>query len=342
MIKKLLLFLVFLACFSCASVFNKETTVVHISSDKAGKIVYQQDTLQVHQKEIKITPRRRNRVLKIKVLKDSLQRDFYLEPKLSKLYWANLINNYGIGMLIDLTNNKRFTYQHNLHFVTDSATNQIVIETKKVTAIPKNTFLVYTSPLQFLDFFNEPMGTLGAEYFFMKNISLSGEYGFRNSSFYNRDYNFGFLDEKASVFRIETKWYNAINLTKNVLLNEYLSLEYRQLNSNYHDNLTYYFKDYSLGNGPINDDFATQKTVSIVNFKYGILVPLGKKMYFDFYTGFGIRTKKFDHINLEYNKQIHQINFSDDLSLFDIREFKDYNQKSFLNYSLGFKFGIKL
>ncbi|WP_439132274.1 hypothetical protein [Polaribacter sp.] len=342
MIKKLLLFLVSLACFSCASVFNKETTVVNISADKDSKIVYQQDTLQVHQKEIKITPTRRNRVLKIKVLKDSLQRDFYLEPKLSILYWANILNNYGVGMLIDLTNNKRFTYAHHLHFITDSVTNQIVLGTKKVTAIPKHTFFVYTSPLQFLDFFNEPMGTLGAEYFYMKNISVSGEYGFRNSSFYNRDYNFGFIDEKASVFRIETKWYNAINLTKNVHLNEYLSLEYRQLNSSYHDNLTYYFKDYTIQSGSISDDFATQKTVSIVNLKYGILVPLGKKLYFDFYTGFGIRTKQFNHINLEYNQQLHNINFFDTLFLFNPRRFKNYDQRTFLNYSLGFKFGIKL
>ncbi len=342
MIKKLLFFLVLLCCFSCASIFNKKTTVVKISSDKESKIIYQQDTLQVYQKEIKITPIRKNRVLKIKVLKDSLQKDFYLEPKLSKLYWANILNTYGIGMLIDLTNNKRFTYQHNLHFITDSINNQIVIGTKKVTAIPKHTFFLYTSPLQFLDVFNEPMGTLGAEYFFMKNISLSGEYGFRNSSFYNRDYDFGFLDEKASVFRIETKWYNAINLTKNVHLNEYLSLEYRQLNSSYHDNLTYYFKDYSIQSGPISDDFATEKTVRIVNFKYGLLVPLGKKMYFDFYTGLGIRTKQFNHINLEYNEQLHDISFVDTYFLFNPRSFKNYNQRSFLNYSLGFKFGIKL
>ncbi|WP_397446283.1 hypothetical protein [Polaribacter sp. R77954] len=341
--KKLILFSLFILLFNaCASLLNKERTIVKFSADSNSKIIYQNDTLQVDRQQIKIEPKRSNRALKITVLKDNLNQDFYLESKLSSLFWANIFGNYGAGMLIDFSNNKRFTYQHNLHFVTDSVKQKIVLSNQKINAIPKNSVFLYTSPLQFLDFFNEPMATLGTEYFLRNNISVSGEYGFRNSAFNDREHNVTFLTEKASIFRVETKWYNVINFTKNVHSDEYLSIEYRQINSNYNDNINYYNRDNTIQYDFITDDFATKKTVSIINLKYGILVPLGKKMYFDFYSGFGIRTKKFDHINLEYNKQIHQINFSDDLSLFEIREFKDYNQKSFLNYSLGFKFGIKL
>jgi hypothetical protein len=341
--KNTTLFLIFiLLCSSCATIFNKKTTTIKLSSDNESKIIYDKDTLHIYKKPIKIKPKRSDKTLKITVLKDSLKKDFLLEKKISPLFWANLINIYGLGMLVDITNDKRFTYKHNLHFVTDSTTNTIEINKKKVTFLPKNSFFIYTSPLQFLDFFNEPMSTLGIEYSLMKNISLSAEYGFRNSVFQNQPHSIEFLDEKARVFRLETKWYNGINFINNVHLDEYLGLEYREIKSQYNDNLNYTNRISINQINSIRDDFATVKTVGIINLKYGILVPLSKTFYFDFYSGFGVRVKKFNHINLEYNKEIHQLNFSDDLSFFDTNDFKNYNKKAFLNYSLGFKFGIKL
>ncbi|KGL62891.1 hypothetical protein [Polaribacter sp. Hel1_85] len=186
------------------------------------------------------------------------------------------------------------------------------------------------------------MGTLGTEYFIKDNISLSAEYGFRNTSYPNSDSNVLYLKEKASTYRFETKFYNNINLTNNVHLNEYLALEVRTIKSQYNDYINYTVINDIDTHEYITDDFATKKTVTIINLKYGLLVPIGEKFYFDFYSGLGVRTKKYQHINLEYNKLIHQTNFSDDISLFDYKRFKSYEKKSFLNYSLGFKFGIKL
>lgn len=328
---------------SCATILNKQTTVVKISSDTNSKIIHLQDTLNLNKKQIKIYPKRVNSPLKITIVKDNLKKDFYFESKRSALFWANIFSGYGIiGLFIDLTNNKRLTYPHNLHFVTDSLTNQIVLSNKKIALLPKNKFFLYTSPLQFLDFFNEPMASLGAEYFLLDNVSISGEYGFKNSTIRFQNYNVKFLDDKAAIFRIETKWYNGINLTKNVHLNEYLGFEFRQIKSQYNDNINYYNKEaYNLSYNNISDDFATQKTVSILNLKYGILVPIGKKLYFDFYTGLGLRVKNYKHLNLEYDKTIHQINY-DDIFIFYDNDFKNYTKKSFLNVSLGCKFGIRL
>jgi hypothetical protein len=341
--KKIIVFLILiLLCNSCASILNKKTTRVKLSADTEANVVYQKDTLFIHKKPIVIKPIRSKEALKITVLKDSLKQDFSIEPKISTWFWVNITHNYALGMLIDFTNNKRFTYKRSLHFVTDSISNKIVFSTKKVTSIPKNTFFLYTSPLQFLDFFNEPMATLGAEYSFMKNISLSAEYGFKNSLFRKRNHNVKFLEEKARIFRLETKWYNVVNVTKNVHLNEYLALEYREIKSQYNDNITYNNRVSFSGRNFISDDFATVKTVRIFNIKYGILVPISNTFYFDFYTGFGIRTKNFNHVNLEYNREIHQIDFRDTLFLFDTSSFEDYTQKTFFNYTLGFKFGIKL
>jgi hypothetical protein len=337
--KKIIIFLLgIIVLNSCASIFNKDTAVIKISSDKKSQVIFKQDTLQIHKKQIKIRPKRAKEVVKLTVLKDSLQKDVYLESKISTLFWANILYTYGLGMIVDLTNDKRFTYKHNLHFVTDSITNTIEISNKKITSIPKNSFFIYTSPLQFLDFFNIPMATVGTEYFPIENFSVSAEAGFRFTDFSNRDVNIEFLDEKARLLRFEGKWYNAINLSNNVHLNEYIGLEYRQIKSQYNDNLEYFNRN-GLDN-LIIDDFATVKTVSIINLKYGILMPIGDNFYFDFYTGLGVRTKQFDYRNLEYDRQIHEIT-NDGVSILGIRRFKDYDKRTFLNYSLGFKFGLK-
>lgn len=322
---------------SCASIINGQKAVVKISADKESKIVFLKDTISINKQQIKIRPLRSKNPLKITVLKDNLKKDFSFNRKISGLFWLNIFNNYGAGMLVDLTNNKRFRYKHNLHFVTDTISKKIVLSDKKVTVLPKNTFFLYTSPLQSFDFFSVPITTLGAEYFIKDNFSFSTEYGIKVVDTHKERNTISYLKDKASTFRFETKLYNNINATENVHLNEYLSLEFRKIKSQYNDNINYYDQN----NNYIKDDFATQKNVTIVNLKYGFLVPLGKKFYFDFYSGLGIRTKKFHHINLEYDKSIHQIE-NNDFPHFNFREFKNYTKKSLLNLSLGFKFGIKL
>ena len=318
---------------SCASILNGKKNSIKISADNESEIVFNKDTLAISRKGDFIHPIRSKKSLKITVLKDSLKDDFYLKPKLSSAFWANIFYNYGLGILVDITNNKRFIYKQNMHFATDTLAKKIVLDNKKIATIPKNIIFIYTSPLQFLDIFSMPMPTLGAEYFIKKNISLSAEYGFRNTGYRNRSYNIKYLQEKDNTYRFEAKFYNKINLTKNVHLNEYLALEYREIKSQYNDRFKYSLKDNSNQNDYITEDFATKKRISIINLKYGLLVPVREKFYLDYYTGFGVRIKKFEHINFEFDESIHQIYFNDDISFFDLVEFKNYTKKSFLNYS---------
>lgn len=334
--------LLFVAIFlsSCASIFNLETTKVKISADKKSKIIFNNDTISINKEPTTIRPKRSKKPLTLTVVKDTLQKEFSFKRKLS---YTNLLNiyNYGIGFLVDLTNEKRFTYKKNLHFVTDSIKNKIVLSNKKVTFIPKNALFIYTNPPQLFDLVSFPKVTIGIEYFFLKNLSLSAEYGFLAPNAEISRYNVEYLKEKATTYRFETKWYNAINLTENVHIDEYLGLEIRGINSQYNDFLEYYEYITTKPNSIITDNFATKKRVTVFNLKYGILLPIGKRFYFDFYTGLGLRIKKFNHINLEYNREIHQLNESDFFA-FDWNRFNDYDSKSFLNISLGFKFGIKL
>jgi hypothetical protein len=338
--KKLGFFLLIILIFnSCASIFNGTKTVVKISADEESLVDFQNDSIIVDKKQIVLRPKRSKKPLEIEIIKDSVNDKFSFEHRVSSLYWMNIFSNYGIGLLVDLTNDKRFTYKRNIHFANDNKTKKIMLSDKKITKLPKNKFFLYTSPLQALDFFSIPIFTLGTEFFIRDNFSLSAEYGFRNSNFHNNEVNVTYLEEKAKLYRIETKFYNGINVLKNVHVNEYWGIEFREIKSQYNDKI-----EYSFINGQntfIEDDFATRKRVSIINLKYGFIMPIGKRFYFDFYTGFGIRIKKFDYINLEYNEAIHLLE-EDNFFSFDFREFNNYTKKSTLNYSLGFKFGIKL
>lgn len=334
-----LLLLITLSLSSCATILNSENTIVKISSDKASEIIFNNDTISVNRKQIKIRPKRSKNPLKITVLKDSLKKEFYLNKNLSATYFLNFYN-YGAGFFIDLFSHKRFRYNHNLHFITDSVSNKIMLSDKKITTVRKNKIFIYTSPLKTLDFISIPMANLGFEYFIKDNYSISAEYGFFISNKELEKHNITYLEEKANEFRIEAKWYNGINLTKNVHLNEYLGLELREIYSQYNSFIEYSNKNTNQNNF-IVDDFATKKNVTVVNLKYGLLLPIGKRFYFDFYTGLGVRIKSFNYLNLEYNENIHQL-YDDDFFSFDIRDFEGLDKKTHLNISLGFKFGINL
>lgn len=335
-----LLLIIILTLNSCASIFNGKRTKVKISADKDSKIIFDSDTISIDIKQTTIRPLRSKKPLKIRVLKDSLQQDFSFNKKLSNTVFLN-IYNYGLGLAVDLFHNKGYRYKNNLHFVTDSLSNKIMLSNKKVTIVPKNKVFIYTSPLQAFDFFSIPMVTLGVEYFVKNNFSISAEYGGLVAKMKLSRHNITYLKEKASTYRFETKWYNGINLTENVHINEYLSLEIRNINSQYNDFIDYTDKNNSNLNNLKRDDFATRKRVTIINLKFGTLVPLGKRFYFDFYSGLGLRIKRFNHINLEFDKNIHQI-YDDDFPSFEIREFKNYTRKTMPNLSLGCKFGINL
>jgi len=339
--KKVILFLLTSILFSsCATLLNRKKVAVTISSDNKSKIVYEKDTIEIHSGKTKIYPKRSKQDLKITVLKDSLKKEFRFKRKVSSIIYLNYFN-YGLGLLVDLVSDKRFTYRRNFHFVTNKISKEIVLNEKKVALLPKNTLFIYTSPLQFIDPFSTRIPTIGVEYFLRNNLSLSAEYGFSNSPFHNKNQEPIFFKDRAETYRLETKLYNNIIITNNVHLNEYIGLEYRGITSQYDDNISYFNRNDNLEEDYVNDNFGTKKIVSIINLKYGIIVPLTKHFYFDFYTGFGVRTKNFNQISIEYDESIHSL-VLDDWFFPSFKDFKEYDKKSFFNYSLGFKFGFKL
>lgn len=338
-----LYFTLFLILNSCTTILNGKKTRVAITSDSEASLIYNNDTISINQEKTYIHPSRTNKPLELSITKDSITENFVFKRKVSPLFWLNITSPYVLGFPIDLTNKKRFTYRHHLDFKTDTISNKIVLNHEKLVSMPKTTFLVYTSPLQNIDFLSTPMFTLGAEYFFKENLSLSLEYGNQLSSNSRYDYNIEYLKNKSALYRAEAKWFNGINLTRNVHLNEYLGLELRVIKSQFNDIVNYTVKNTNNQNfNSFTDDYAAKKNVTIINLKYGVFVPIGKKLYFDFYTGFGIRFKTFDYLNLEYDRNIHFVEYSDTFLFPDLAKFNDFEKRTYFNYALGCKFGVRL
>lgn len=346
--------LVILLLSSCASILNGKKTVINLSAEEKSSIIFKKDTFQIHKHKTAIYPERSRKTIKLTVLKDSLKQDFYLRKRISKLFFMNVFNinpyTIGAGFLIDFTNPKRFTYKRNLHFETDRINNQIILSRKKVNSIKKKQFFIYTTPLKSIDFLSFPKITLGGEYFIKENVSISYEYGYgvnlKSRKYFTKEENL-LVNESGNMYRFENKWYNIINYTKNAHLNEYISLEFKQTNRQFNDILEYFNKEdinqidldiYELDE--IRDVFFTKKRVSVINLKYGVLVPIANKFYFDFYSGFGIRIKQVNDFEKDFNSEIHEFYDIDDFPDFDFFSFFDENG-THLNFSLGFKFGYK-
>jgi hypothetical protein len=80
---------------------------------------------------------RRRAPLKVNLQIDSSNRSFYLRAKNSLAFWLNF-STYGLGMLVDLKNPKRFAYAKSYHFTADDTLNKryrfIPIKAKRVLA----------------------------------------------------------------------------------------------------------------------------------------------------------------------------------------------------------------
>lgn len=343
-------YIILLLLSSCATLLNRPVTKIKISSETDSKLVFLKDTINISQKPTTIRPFRSKKVLKLSVFNDSLQNDFLFKRKISEMYWANIfafsISPVGFG--VDLLSDKRFSYESSVHFKVDSTSNQMIISREKVSPNSKKTFFIYTSPLQAFDFSSVYMPTIGTEYFINKRLSSSIEFGY-NANPFPRNKKTKIGKEYAYLYRTEFKYYPKKNFFKSVRTNEYFSFEYRQINSQFNNKISYYLINNNLINDNddffyewINDNFITQKKVSVFNIKYGFLVPIRKNFYFDFYTGIGLRLKNYNYIDLEYDPEIHDRESFGYSIIPSYTRFTNDKRQVISNFSLGLKFGIKL
>ncbi|WP_173301120.1 hypothetical protein [Winogradskyella litoriviva] len=340
---------IFLICLalvlnSCATIFNGKTTRVNIYAPENATVHYNKQTSIVYEGETSLYPKRSRDSLKFTITKDSISTDFAFKRKTSGLLYANLFTPqiFGAGFIIDFTNQRRFTYKRNIYLEIDSTTNTFKQFEGKKQPFKQHTTFIYTSPLHFMDFFSQPMVTLGVEYFPLDNFSISAEYGtmYIKSSKDNSKPNYS--ENKGFTSRYELKYYNLISITNNPKVNEYIALEARFLRHQFNKVISIRRINNDI-NYYIREPITVHKFLDIFNIKYGLNFPVGKRMYLDVYSGFGFRNKTFKNPNSFYNPETDYILESDSHLFFGRKRYLEGvdNQKLF-NFSLGFKFGIKL
>lgn len=328
-----------LLCSSCASILNRKEVNVKIYAPDSTKVVFNNQTQSTNDGEIIISPKRSKDSLRFTLKNDTISTDFSVKRKISGWFFFNILHNYGLGMLVDLTNDKRFTYKNRFNFKIDCISNEFYISNEKVIPFKKGDFFVYTSPLSAIDVFSIPTVTLGGEYFYLDDMSISAEYGTVYLKYYIKNNSDILKQDKGRSFRYELKFYNLVSILNNPRINEYIGLEARFLRQLYTDDISYTVIDEDIRYYK-RENYLVNKSVDIYNIKYGLNFPLGRKFYLDLYSGFGLRIRNVKNPYIYYDPEIHIAN-TDNHDFFYGNNLEDHYSKYQFNFSLGFKFGYK-
>ena len=94
---------------SCATLLNPPHKYVTIHTTKPTQIIHGETIISTVDNKAHLRAERKNAPLQITAITDSLEKSIEIEQKNSVAFWTNLFN-YGIGMLVDRNNPKRYTY----------------------------------------------------------------------------------------------------------------------------------------------------------------------------------------------------------------------------------------
>lgn len=109
--KNLLVFsCLFFGCCSCATILNPSHKSMTIYTPGPSKIIIKKDTLNTEANEVHFLVPRSKDPLNLRVIADTSDQSLSIPAKSSFAYYLNLPYNYGLGMLVDQNNPKRYTY----------------------------------------------------------------------------------------------------------------------------------------------------------------------------------------------------------------------------------------
>lgn len=95
---------------SCATLLNSAEERIVIFTETPTRVVWGQDTFTSAQNRIRLQVPRSLQPLEVKLLHNYRVNTFYIPSVSSFAYWSNVYTNYGIGMLVDQNNPKRYAY----------------------------------------------------------------------------------------------------------------------------------------------------------------------------------------------------------------------------------------
>ena len=197
---------------SCATLFNSPVQKIFISTDKKIKVLSVDNTTLVDSTLLGIDRTksyyipRTNKPLSVRLQIDSTQKIVTLKPKSSFAYWYNICSNYGIGMLIDKDNPKRYGYSNRNYLKLEDTMIKVFrfAPTNKGTtnlslSIPFTTIF----DIQAINKKYESAGVFGLEagldYFYKTNIYLSINLGIATDRF-GEYFGPGYIQTSSTIF----------------------------------------------------------------------------------------------------------------------------------------------
>lgn len=94
---------------------NMPTRKINVYTSESAIVIYKSDTVVTQNNVAKLEVLRSKDSLKLIVKTDSQSQLLKVASKNSFFYWFNIIQNYGIGMMVDRKNPKRYTYKGKLY-----------------------------------------------------------------------------------------------------------------------------------------------------------------------------------------------------------------------------------
>ena len=94
---------------------NEAHKSITIFTTEPSKIILNRDTINTIDNKVNLNVERKKDPIKITASTDSLTKEFDVEPMNSFMYWSNIFYNFGIGMLVDRNNPKRYSYPQRIY-----------------------------------------------------------------------------------------------------------------------------------------------------------------------------------------------------------------------------------
>jgi hypothetical protein len=169
---------------SCATMMNKDVTIIRVKTTEPSKIVLNSDTFKTKKNRFDITVPRSKATLQLTILTDSLKKSVSVKSRNSFEYYSNIFCNYGIGLLVDKNNLKRYDYPSPIYVNLKDTINQyfrydIMYHTKKGGfywhfSFPHVNFFTFKPQGESIKLNTGFMGfSTGFDYFYAKNRYLN-------------------------------------------------------------------------------------------------------------------------------------------------------------------------
>lgn len=113
--KALILLTVSILFTSCATLNNEPYMNIFVHTTEPSRLVFDEDTIKTTNNKARLEVERKNEALQIIAITDSLSKSIEVAPINSFMYWANILYNLGIGMLVDQDNPRRFSFPRRIY-----------------------------------------------------------------------------------------------------------------------------------------------------------------------------------------------------------------------------------